>query len=49
MSEEKIYDVPAAVAAHAHINADKYRAMYEQSVKDPDGFWAEENIQWISS
>ena len=40
MSESKVYPVPASFA-DAHINADKYQAMYKRSLDDPDGFWAE--------
>ena len=39
---EKIYDIPADVAQRAWIDENKYRAMYAHSVKDPDGFWAEQ-------
>ena len=42
MSEEKVYQVPAAIAAKAHINAEQYAAMYKQSLEDPQGFWAEQ-------
>ena len=42
MSEIKIYDVPPNIAAKAHINNDQYLQMYERSVSDPDGFWAEQ-------
>jgi acetyl-CoA synthetase len=48
MSETKIYNVPAALAKQAHIDAKKYREMYERSVKDPDGFWAEQAKQFVS-
>jgi len=42
MSDEKIYDVPAAVAAHAHIDNAKYLEMYDRSINDSDNFWAEQ-------
>ncbi len=48
MSEEKLYPVPASVAAKAHINADQYAAMYQRSVEDPDGFWSEQANQFVS-
>ncbi len=46
---DKIYPVPAGVAAHAHIDDAKYREMYARSVKDPDGFWGEaaKRLDWI--
>ncbi len=43
MSEEKVYPVPAAFAARAHIGSEaRYRELYERSVRDPEGFWAEQ-------
>ena len=48
MSEFPVHPVPANFA-DAHINADQYRAMYQRSVEDPDGFWsemAEEYLNW---
>ncbi|MBF0283193.1 MAG: acetate--CoA ligase [Magnetococcales bacterium] len=47
---EKIYPVQPAVAAHAHINAETYEAMYRRSVEDPEGFWgeqAEQRLHWF--
>ena len=49
MSEGKVYDIPASIAANAHIDEKKYKAMYERSISDPDGFWADmanEFIDW---
>jgi acetyl-CoA synthetase len=48
MSEGKLYPVPAAVAAHAWINNDQYLAMYQRSVDDPEGFWAEQANQFVT-
>ena len=48
MSEVKVYAVPAAVAKQAHVDENKYREMYERSVKDPDGFWAEQAKAFVS-
>ncbi|MBM4355207.1 MAG: AMP-binding protein, partial [Deltaproteobacteria bacterium] len=37
-----LYHPPAEFAAKAHLKSfDEYKAMYEKSIKDPDGFWAE--------
>jgi acetyl-CoA synthetase len=47
MSEVKIYDVPADLAARAHIDDRKYQEMYQRSVEDPDGFWAEQATQFV--
>ncbi|HHJ15760.1 MAG TPA: acetate--CoA ligase [Gammaproteobacteria bacterium] len=48
MSEEKVYPVPADFAASAHIDAERYREMYRQSVDDPETFWAEQADRFIS-
>ena len=38
---KEIYPVDKAVSERAHINADRYEAMYRASVEDNEGFWAE--------
>ncbi|WP_295583536.1 acetate--CoA ligase [uncultured Lamprocystis sp.] len=48
MSDEKVYPVPAAIAAKAHINAEKYEVMYKQSIENPDAFWAAQAEQFVS-
>ncbi|MBB1075430.1 acetate--CoA ligase [Rhodoferax sp. 4810] len=48
MSESKIYPVPPAIAATAHINQARYQQLYQQSVKDPDGFWAEQAQEFVT-
>jgi acetyl-CoA synthetase len=48
MSEEKLYPVPGALAKGAHIDEQKYREMYERSVRDPDGFWAEQAQAFVT-
>jgi len=49
MSEQEIYPVPAGVAENALVDNDRYLAMYEQSVADPEGFWGEQGkrIDWM--
>ncbi len=46
---DKVYPVPAEWAKRAHIDAGKYKDMYERSVKDPAGFWGEQGkrLEWI--
>jgi acetyl-CoA synthetase len=48
---EKIYDVPAEWTKRAFIDDAKYREMYARSVKDPDGFWAEQakRLHWYKA
>ncbi len=38
------------VSARAHVKSlDEYRALYERSLKDPDGFWTEQanRLDWV--
>ncbi|MCU7958826.1 MAG: acetate--CoA ligase [gamma proteobacterium symbiont of Bathyaustriella thionipta] len=49
MSEsKKIYPVPAEFAAQANVNKAQYDALYQQSVDDPDGFWAQQAQDYLS-
>ena len=45
----KTYPVPESWANSAWIDEEKYRALYHQSISDPDAFWAEQasRIDWI--
>jgi acetyl-CoA synthetase len=45
----KLYEVPAEFAARTRIRREDYDRLYEESVRDPDGFWARmgERINWI--
>ncbi|MDJ0808442.1 MAG: acetate--CoA ligase [Gammaproteobacteria bacterium] len=45
---EKVYDVPADFAAQANITSDQYKDMYQRSVSDPQGFWAEQANAYLS-
>jgi acetyl-CoA synthetase len=47
MSEFPIHPVPANFA-DAHINAEKYRQMYQRSITDRDGFWGEKAQEFLS-
>ena len=49
MSEAKLHPVSKEWAGRAYVDAQKYRAMYRQSLEDPDGFWREQakRIDWI--
>jgi acetyl-CoA synthetase len=42
MSEHHLYPVKPEIAAQAHINADSYQKLYQQSIADPETFWAEQ-------
>ncbi len=47
--QNKLHPVPAEWAERAWIDDKAYRTLYERSVQDPDGFWAEtgRRIDWI--
>jgi acetyl-CoA synthetase len=47
MSDDKIYDVKPEIAAHAHINAETYKTLYQRSVEEPEAFWAEQAEQFL--
>ena len=46
---EKIYDVPPDWRKRAYADGAKYKEMYARSIKDPNGFWADQakRIDWI--
>ena len=48
MSEHKTYPVKAEIAQHAHIDAQRYQAMYQQSIDDPETFWAEQASEFLT-
>ena len=51
MSEDKLYPVPNTFSSTAHIDSEKYQAMYQQSITEPEKFWegqAEEFVSWFT-
>ena len=48
MSDSKIYNVPEAFAQNALLDKASYEAMYEKSISDPAGFWAEQADKFLS-
>ncbi len=48
MSDSKLYPVPAELAAKAWIDEAKYKEMYQRSIDDPEGFWAEQAEQFLN-
>ncbi len=50
MSEGRVFPVPESVAKAALIDKAGYERMYQHSIEDPDGFWAEQakRIDWIA-
>ena len=48
MSDAKVYPVRQDVADSAWINNEQYLAMYERSISDPEGFWAEKANEFVT-
>ena len=47
---DPVYDVPAAVRGQTAIDDETYLRMYDRSVRDPEGFWAEQaeaQVDWF--
>jgi acetyl-CoA synthetase len=46
---DKIYEIPAEWTKRAYVRDADYQRMYERSITDPDGFWAEqaERLHWF--
>ncbi|MBO6853796.1 MAG: acetate--CoA ligase [Marivivens sp.] len=49
MTKSKTYPVPIDVGVNAHISAEDYSEMYQRSVSDSEGFWAEhgKRLDWM--
>ncbi|MCM2311417.1 MAG: acetate--CoA ligase [Steroidobacteraceae bacterium] len=45
----KLYEVPAEFAAKARYRREDYQRLYDESVRDPDGFWGRmgQRIDWV--
>ena len=48
MSDNLIYSVAENWSANAWIDADKYQAMYQQSINNPKAFWSEQSELFLS-
>ncbi len=48
MSESKIYPVSSSLASTANIDKKTYDVMYEQSIQDPEEFWASQADEFVS-
>ncbi len=50
MSTQSLYKVSDSIAADAHINNEKYKRMYQESIVNPEGFWREhaQRIDWMT-
>jgi acetyl-CoA synthetase len=47
MSEVKVYEVPGEIASRAYIDSARYAEMYQRSLDDPEGFWAEQADSFV--
>ena len=49
MSDQTIFPVPEIIAKNSFIDNDKYLELYQQSLDEPETFWAEQGnrIDWI--
>ncbi len=50
MTENRTFPPPASIKSNAHVNSEEqYQKMWEQSIKDPDGFWLEQakSLSWF--
>ena len=49
MTDSTIYNVSEEFAKNSHMDNERYLELYEQSVKDPEGFWGEmgKRIDWM--
>ena len=45
MSAKKLYPVPESYKQDTQLTPEQYNTMYEQSVNNPDAFWAEQMTQ----
>ncbi|MCF6190289.1 MAG: acetate--CoA ligase [Cocleimonas sp.] len=45
---QAIHPLSQEFAAQANINAEQYTAMYQQSIEDPETFWAEQANKYVS-
>ena len=48
MSEDKVYPVPLKPARKPLLDHSQYQALYQRSVQDPEGFWAEQAKRFLS-
>ncbi|HUZ05448.1 MAG TPA: acetate--CoA ligase [Acidobacteriaceae bacterium] len=51
LNETRVFAPPTAFAAKAHVhNLAEYQALYQRSVSDPEGFWAEaaQDLHWFT-
>ena len=45
---DKVYEIQSSIASKAPIDKRKYEQMYQRSVDDPEGFWAEQAEEFLT-
>jgi len=45
---DKIYNIDPLIAGHCHANQARYQALYQQSLEEPDTFWAEQAARFVT-
>ena len=45
--DKKQYPIFPKFKEQAHINKENYQKLYQQSIEDPEGFWAQQAEKWI--
>ena len=48
MLEISEHPVSEQIRAHAHLDAEDYRRLYQESISDPDGFWDRQAREFLS-
>jgi acetyl-CoA synthetase len=49
MSDKALFEPSAEAKKHALVNEQQYQELYQRSISDPDGFWAEQakRLDWV--
>ena len=47
MSDQTIYPVSEVAKANSHLNLEKYSSLYQQSIDDPETFWADQATHFL--
>jgi acetyl-CoA synthetase len=48
MEDSKLYPINTETARRTHLSTEQYQAMYQQSIDDPQKFWAEQANKFIT-
>jgi acetyl-CoA synthetase len=48
VTSDLIYDIPAAIRGQTAITPELYAQLYQRSIQDPEGFWAEQADKFVA-